>query len=118
MNKTNHRLKALADPGRLKVLALINAADEICVCKIEQALKLPQPTVSRHLNRLKEAGWVLDRRQGRWMYYRLADEKNSPWRRALNIVLSQALTTPQIGSAKGRKREKAGNNSLQLELEC
>ncbi len=118
IRESERRLKALADSGRLSVLALVHETSEICVCKIEQALKLPQPTVSRHLQKLKEAGWLQDRRQGRWMYYRLADEKNSPWRRALNIVLSQAITTPQIGSAKGRKREKAGNNSLQLELEC
>ena len=116
--ESERRLKSLADAGRLSVLALVHEASEICVCKIEQILKLPQPTVSRHLNRLKEAGWVLDRRQGRWMHYRLADGEDSPWRRLLEIVLSQALPPRQAKRLKGRRRGKADNGSLQLNLEC
>ena len=119
-NESERRLKALADQGRLSVLAMVHQAGEICVCKIEQALKLPQPTVSRHLQKLKEAGWVLDRRQGKWMHYRLADGQDSAWRRVLEMVLSQAHPRMRSKSktATGSQKKKKSNTSLQLELEC
>lgn len=63
--------KALADETRLRILVLL-LDGELCVCEIIAALELPQSTISRHLAYLKNSGWVTDRRQGVWMYYRLA----------------------------------------------
>jgi ArsR family transcriptional regulator len=97
---------------------LVADADEICVCKIEQILNLPQPTVSRHLNRLKEAGWLEDRREGKWVYYRLADSKGSVWRRLLDLVLTQQKPRTPPGQASGRKRNSSTLPPAQLELEC
>lgn len=62
---------ALSDPTRLRMLALIGAG-EICVCHIHDSLGVPQPTASRHLAYLRNAGLVETRRAGTWMYYRLA----------------------------------------------
>ena len=62
--------KALADETRLRILMLL-LDGELCVCEIIAALELPQSTTSRHLAYLKSAGWVKDRKQGVWMYYRL-----------------------------------------------
>ncbi|PLX78827.1 MAG: ArsR family transcriptional regulator, partial [Desulfuromonas sp.] len=64
--------KALADETRLRILALL-LEGELCVCEIIAALELPQSTVSRHLAYLRKSGWVQDRRQGLWMYYRLSN---------------------------------------------
>jgi ArsR family transcriptional regulator len=64
--------KALADETRLRLLALL-ADDEVCVCHLQGSLRLPQPTVSRHLAYLRKAGLVAVRRDGVWMHYRLAD---------------------------------------------
>jgi ArsR family transcriptional regulator len=61
---------ALADATRLRILALLRNG-EICVCHIHAALKLPQPTVSRHLAYLRKSGLVDARRDGIWMHYRL-----------------------------------------------
>lgn len=63
--------KALADDTRLRILALL-LEGELCVCELIAALELPQSTVSRHLAYLRNNGWVQDRRQGVWMYYRLS----------------------------------------------
>jgi ArsR family transcriptional regulator len=90
MDQSLSRLKAIADPGRLRVMALVNKAGEICVCQIEAAMNSSQPSVSHYLNRLKEGGWLQARRQGKWMYYRLADPEESPWRTVLEVILADA----------------------------
>lgn len=71
MKKTAQLFKALGDETRLRILALLTSG-ELCVCDLMAALVLPQSTVSRHLATLRNAGLVEDRRQGVWMYYRLA----------------------------------------------
>ena len=62
---------ALADATRRRILLLLLKADERCVCELYQALKQPQPTVSRHLAILREAKLVMARKEGTWAYYRL-----------------------------------------------
>jgi len=64
-------LKLIAEPTRLRLLALL-AHGERCVCDIEAGLVLPQNLVSHHLAMLKREGLVVDRRAGKWVYYRLA----------------------------------------------
>jgi ArsR family transcriptional regulator, arsenate/arsenite/antimonite-responsive transcriptional repressor len=65
-------LKALADPVRLRILNLLADRDEVCVCHLHAALELPQPTVSRHLAYLRKHKIVATRKEGLWVYYRLA----------------------------------------------
>ena len=64
--------KALADATRLRILALL-ADGEVCVCDIHDTLRVPQPTASRHLAYLRQAGLVEARREGTWMHYRIAE---------------------------------------------
>ncbi len=63
-------MKALADETRLTVLTMLQDG-EMCVCEIMEALPLSQPAVSHHLKLLRQAGLVTDRRQGKWIYYRI-----------------------------------------------
>lgn len=72
MKQTARTFKALADETRLRILALLLAEGELCVCDIMAALQLPQSTASRHLAYLKNTGWVNDRRAGVWMYYSIS----------------------------------------------
>jgi ArsR family transcriptional regulator, arsenate/arsenite/antimonite-responsive transcriptional repressor len=67
------RLKALADPGRLRLLSLLLASpgQEACTCELTGPLGLSQPTVSHHLKRLVEAGLVVGERRGVWTFYRV-----------------------------------------------
>ena len=64
------RLKALADPVRLRLLSLLLAADEVCTCDLAPAVTLTEATVSHHLGQLKKAGLVSGRRQGMNVFYR------------------------------------------------
>ena len=63
--------KALSDLTRLRTLVLLGSEGELCVCELTHALGEIQPKISRHLAQLRETGVVLDRRQERWIYYRL-----------------------------------------------
>jgi ArsR family transcriptional regulator len=67
-------LKALADPVRLRLMSLITAADEACVCDLAAPFALSQPTISHHLRVLREAGLIDAERRGTWIYYRARPE--------------------------------------------
>src|SRR5215212_7455302 len=69
-------LKAIADPVRLRLLSLVAAHEggEACVCDLNDAFELSQPTISHHLKVLHEVG-LLDRsKRGTWVYYRIKTE--------------------------------------------
>lgn len=66
--------RALADPVRLELLALIAARGPICVCHLEEALPYKQPRISKHLGTLRRAGLVSSRREGTWVYYQLNED--------------------------------------------
>jgi ArsR family transcriptional regulator len=63
-------LKAVADPVRLRLLSIIAASEETCVCELTGEFDVSQPTISHHLRVLREAGWVDSERRGTWVYYR------------------------------------------------
>ncbi len=66
-------LRALSDPTRLQMMAMLATAREpICVCDFTAAFDLGQPTVSHHLGRLRDAGLVTSTKHGIWAFYELA----------------------------------------------
>jgi len=75
--------KALADPARVAIVNRLAAADEVCVCDLNTALDLAQPTVSHHLRVLREAGLVESSRRGTWAFYRLVPEAIEQLRESL-----------------------------------
>lgn len=88
--------KALGDETRLRLVNLFLQTDQdLCVCEMADALKLPQYQVSKHLSILKSAGLVLASREGTWVYYRL-DTEESPLLRDLFKVLSRHLSQQQF----------------------
>jgi ArsR family transcriptional regulator len=65
-------LAILAHPVRLQLLALLAAREgQVCVCDLEAAVPVKQPTVSHHLRLLREAGLIEVERDGLWAYYRV-----------------------------------------------
>ncbi|HMK50768.1 MAG TPA: metalloregulator ArsR/SmtB family transcription factor [Thermodesulfovibrionales bacterium] len=64
--------KALSEETRLRILRLLRNG-ELCVCDLVAALDMIQPKVSFHLAVLKDAGFIKDRKQGKWIHYRLDD---------------------------------------------
>lgn len=64
--------KALADSIRLRMLGLLSSR-EMCVCEVMVALDLTQPTASHHLRILENVGLVKDRKEGKWVFYSIAN---------------------------------------------
>jgi ArsR family transcriptional regulator, arsenate/arsenite/antimonite-responsive transcriptional repressor len=79
--------RALGDETRVRIVALLSHG-ELCVCHVETALGLPQPMISRHLAVLRAAGVVDGRRDGTWVYYRLADQPDPRLQRVVESVSS------------------------------
>jgi ArsR family transcriptional regulator len=99
--------KALADATRLRILGLL-LTGEVCVCHIHESLKVPQPKASRHLAYLRRAGLVETRREGLWIYYRLASHP-SPIATAITDAVRHALT--HVDAVRGdlvRLQKKTG----------
>ena len=65
---------ALGDATRLKMLRLI-ADEELCSCEVMAALELTQPTTSHHLGILERAGLLISKRNGKWVFYKIANAK-------------------------------------------
>ncbi|BCO09178.1 transcriptional regulator [Desulfolithobacter dissulfuricans] len=96
MKDTAALFKALSEEIRLRILVLLTRG-ELCVCDLMEVLDLPQSTISRHLAYLRHAGWVEGRRQGVWMYYRLA-RGTTPFQEGLAEFLIQSL--PNLDTAR------------------
>ncbi len=75
-------MKALSDTNRVKIIKLLNQKT-MCVCELQGALGIAQPTVSKHLKILEEAGLVDYRKDGLWVNYSLTDGKSSPYAASL-----------------------------------
>lgn len=70
----------MSDPTRRRILALLVADGELCVCELTAALDDIQPKISRHLSVIRDSGLVDVRRRGTWVFYRIAD-RLPPWQR-------------------------------------
>lgn len=97
---------ALADATRRRILALLVDQGEVCVCELTAALDDIQPKISRHLGVLKEAGMVVPRREGTWMFYRLAASLPA-WATALLQTLPKGAV-PELKADLKRLKTMAG----------
>ncbi len=75
-------LSALAEPTRLAAMRILRDGDEHCVCDLMRRLDATQSRMSRHMQMLKRAGLVVDRRDAQWVRYRIRPDL-PPWLQAL-----------------------------------
>lgn len=89
--------KALSDPNRVRALMALRNG-ELCVCQIIDLLALAPSTVSKHISILKQASLVDSRKDSRWVYYRLAEDKNREQniRKIINMSISLLEQDKQI----------------------
>jgi len=84
-DKQSRFFKALADETRVRILKLLEVR-EMCVCEIMVALSLTQPTASHHLGIMENVGLLKDRKEGKWVFYSIADSQLIENMRKLNLL--------------------------------
>lgn len=75
-------MKALSDPNRVRIVKMLQQK-MMCVCELQAALGIAQPTVSIHLKILEEAGLVRFKKEGQWVNYHLSDGGRNQYASAL-----------------------------------
>jgi len=99
MNDLLTVFKALSEETRLRIIKLLEHG-ELCVCDIVAALDMVQPKVSFHLAVLKEAGFIKDRKQGKWTHYRLDD--SDLLRRFLVLSVMERISGDTVAADRER----------------
>ena len=93
------RLKAVSHPLRQRVLSLIEAG-ELCNCQIAETLQVPASSVSEALRELRRAGFVTERKDGRWVFMSLVSrELAAPF---LQGLLEEAAALPELQQDRAR----------------
>ncbi len=89
------KLKALADPIRLRLFSLVasHAGGEACVCDISGDFDVTQPTISHHLKVLKDAGLLASERRASWVYYSVVPEALRNLSSVLSVAIDDAART-------------------------
>ena len=100
--------KAMGDESRLRALLAL-AGGELCLCQIIELLGLAPSTVSKHMAVLHHAGLVETRKQGRWIFYSLAEARPplasappSPWHVSVWPMMKGSWPTPNASIASAR----------------
>ena len=89
-------MKALSDPGRVKIVKMLQHKT-MCVCEIHSALDLAQPTISKHLKILEEAGLVVFTKDGLWVNYALSSDESHPYAASMIEYMKSSLNDdPEI----------------------
>lgn len=108
--------KALSDETRLRIIKLLEQG-ELCVCDIVAALDTIQPKISFHLAVLKEAELIQDRKEGKWIHYKLRD--GDMFRRFILNAACEKIGEEEIAEDRGRllrfmSSKKCGGRKLQI----
>lgn len=74
---TNEKIKAIANLTRLKIIKILDKAEELSVGELELKLKMSQSAISQHLAIMRAAGLVKTRRQAQQIFYSVQDEKTA-----------------------------------------
>jgi ArsR family transcriptional regulator, arsenate/arsenite/antimonite-responsive transcriptional repressor len=88
-------MKALSDASRVKILKMLQDR-ELCACEIQAALELAQPTVSKHLRVLEDAGLVQGRKQGMWVHYSLETQGSVYPETLLRLIRDWLKDDPEV----------------------
>ncbi|MBL6959305.1 MAG: helix-turn-helix transcriptional regulator [Rhodospirillales bacterium] len=107
--------RSIADPTRVRILKMLEPG-ELCVCQVTAILGLAPATVSKHLSLLKMAGLLSQRKEGRWVFYRLSKHDNNPYAPPV-LGLMQGILDDDPVIAEDRTRLDTVN-AVPLETLC
>ena len=88
-------IKALADETRVRLLMALRGG-ELCVCQLIELVALAPSTVSKHLSILRQAGFLSARKDGRWIYYRLAGDSAPDFVKRMMRLMDETFSTNSL----------------------
>ncbi len=88
LEKQEKIFKALSDSNRIRIVKMLQKKS-LCVCEIKDILKLATSTVSKHLSILREAGLIVDWKDGKWINYKINPEPDALVSNALLYIQLQ-----------------------------
>ncbi len=102
-------MKALSDPNRVKIIKMLQRR-VMCVCEMQAALQIAQPSVSKHIKILEDASLVTSYKDGMWVNYQLADGSASPYAASLlgnlkHWLEDDAEVSQMVGQIDAIRRE-------------
>ena len=82
--------KALSDQNRIRIMKMLEEK-ELCLCEISKVLRLANSTASKHLSILRDAGLIVDYKEGKWVNFRLAQASESMYVREIQKLIKEWL---------------------------
>lgn len=122
MKKAASTFKLFSDETRLRMLMLLKG-QELCVCQLMGVLCVSQPLVSRNLSLMSTAGLLMERRQGKLVFYSLRKDLRSTLRETVNIIKRElkddAVFLRDLATLKESRefQEKTGRCDMKTFLE-
>ncbi len=103
--------KALSDSNRLRILKMLQTRP-LCVCEITDILKLATSTVSQHLKILKEAGFIIEEKDGKWVNYLINPRPTDPRISSLLTSLDYWIAEESVIISDKKKVMEADRNVI------
>ena len=111
MRKFSKLFKALSDSNRLRILKMLEVKP-MCVCEIQAVLGLAVSTVSKHLSLLRDAGYIYDVKENKWVTYHLNESAPDDMVRTMLAVMRTAMTAEDQVLKDRCRAQKADRNKL------
>jgi ArsR family transcriptional regulator len=111
MRKLAKTFQALSDTNRLRILKMLEVRP-LCVCEITEVLQLAASTVSKHLSILRDAGFILDEKEGKWVNYRLNDSGDQGYSVRLLPLISAWLPDDNLIAGDREKVKQVDRNII------
>ena len=111
MRKLSKTFQALSDTNRLRILKMLEVRP-LCVCEIAAILQLANSTVSKHLSILRDAEFILDEKDGKWVNYYLNDIKENEFAAKLLPLIADWMPEDKLISEDRKKVDKVDRNII------
>ncbi len=109
--ETVNVFKALSDSNRIRIIKMLESR-ELCVCEVREVLDLSTSTVSKHLSILRDAGLVIDSKDGKWVNFRLNRSSEKSFVRSQLELVIKSFSDDEKVAADRRKLAKVDRNVI------
>jgi ArsR family transcriptional regulator len=103
--------KSLSDSNRLRILKMLQVKP-LCVCEITNVLQLATSTVSKHLSVLKETGFIIEKKEGKWVNYMINSQPDDPRISSIISTLDFWIADDQLIISDKQRVQKVDRNEV------